>query len=130
VCTHVKISHLVARSAHKPSTSCVRTAYSKFLTSLKQLVLKQLVTNLFILSDLLQGCSNKPRYGHDTTVLLQPCVVNLVTYLLYHDCIRDLLEQPCNLIMPPSLLQVVNSLFQTRYNNWEQAVRRQLVDSL
>jgi hypothetical protein len=26
--------------------------------------------------------------------------------------------------MPSSLLQVVNSLFQTCYNNWEQAVRR------
>jgi hypothetical protein len=32
--------------------------------------------------------------------------------------------------MPSSLLQVVNSLFQTCYNNWEQAARTQLVDSL
>jgi predicted RNA-binding protein with PIN domain len=32
--------------------------------------------------------------------------------------------------MPSSLLQVVNSLFQTCYNNWEQAVRTQLVDNL
>ena len=32
--------------------------------------------------------------------------------------------------MPSSLLQVVNSLIQTCYNNWEQAVRRQLVDNL
>jgi hypothetical protein len=29
-----------------------------------------------------------------------------------------------------SLLQVVNSLSQTCYNNWEQAVRTQLVDGL
>ena len=29
-----------------------------------------------------------------------------------------------SLIMPSSLLQVANSLFQTCYNNWEQAVRR------
>jgi hypothetical protein len=43
----------------------------------------QLVTTSLILSGLLQGC-------------LQPCVVNLVTFLLYHDCIRLLLEQPCN----------------------------------
>jgi sarcosine oxidase gamma subunit len=28
------------------------------------------------------------------------------------------------------LLQVINSLTQTCYNNWEQAVRRQFVDSL
>ena len=33
-------------------------------------------------------------------------------------------------IMPTSLLQVVNSLFQTCDNNWEQAMRTQLVDSL
>jgi hypothetical protein len=32
--------------------------------------------------------------------------------------------------MPSRLLEVVNSLFQTCYNNWEQAVRTQLVDSL
>jgi hypothetical protein len=32
--------------------------------------------------------------------------------------------------MPSSLLQVVNSLFQTCYNNWEQTVRTQIVDSL
>ena len=32
-----------------------------------------------------------------------------------------------SLIMPSSLLQVVNSLFQTCYNNLEQAVRTQLV---
>jgi hypothetical protein len=28
------------------------------------------------------------RYIHDITILLQPCVVNLVTFFLYHDCIR------------------------------------------
>jgi hypothetical protein len=28
------------------------------------------------------------RYSHDITILLQPCIVNLVTLLLYHDCIR------------------------------------------
>jgi hypothetical protein len=33
-------------------------------------------------------------------------------------------------ITQASLLQVVNSLFQTCYNNWEQAVRTQLLDSM
>jgi hypothetical protein len=28
------------------------------------------------------------RHSHDITILLQPCVVNLATFLLYHDCIR------------------------------------------
>jgi hypothetical protein len=36
------------------------------------------------------------QYSHDTTVLLQPCVVNLVAILLYHMTVSDLLEQPCN----------------------------------
>jgi hypothetical protein len=72
------------------------------------------------------------QHVHDITILLQPCVVNLVTFLLYHDCIRLVrtINLATSLIMPSSLLQVVNSLFQTCYNNWEQAVRTQLVDSL
>jgi hypothetical protein len=32
--------------------------------------------------------------------------------------------------MPSSLLQVIDSLLQTCYNNWEQAVRTHLVDKL
>jgi hypothetical protein len=28
------------------------------------------------------------RYSHDITILLQLCVVNLVTFLFYHDCIK------------------------------------------
>jgi hypothetical protein len=32
-CTHAKISHLVASSANKPSTSCVRTACHKLSTT-------------------------------------------------------------------------------------------------
>jgi hypothetical protein len=53
--THAKISHLLARL----STSRQRavTACSKLLTSLEQLL--TLVTTLLLLSDLLQGCSNK-----------------------------------------------------------------------
>ena len=37
----------------------------------------------------------------------------------------NLLEQPCNR-SDNAKLQVVNSLFQACYNNWEQAVRTQL----
>jgi hypothetical protein len=37
------------------------------------------------------------RYSHDIAILLQPCVVNLLTFLLYHECMyQTLLEQPCN----------------------------------
>jgi hypothetical protein len=37
------------------------------------------------------------RYSHDITILLQPCVISLVTFLLYrYMIVSDLLEQPCN----------------------------------
>jgi hypothetical protein len=52
------------------------------------------------------------QYSHDITLLLQPCTVEHFCYIM---TVSDLLEQPCyksdNAII--SLLQVVNSLFQT-----------------
>ena len=48
-----------SKSANKPSTSCVRTACLKLSTSLEQAVNNLHVTTLLILSDLLQGCSNR-----------------------------------------------------------------------
>ena len=75
-----------SKSANKPSTSCVRTlvtscqqVWNKLLTTCINLVdIVRLVTRFFQ-----QGC-----YNHDITILLQPCVVNLVTFLLYHNSIR------------------------------------------
>ena len=52
--------------------------WNKLLTTCNNLVdIIRLVTRLF------QQCC----YNHDITILLQPCVVNLVTFLLHHDCI-------------------------------------------
>ena len=92
--THVKISQLVA--SLQPSrqqvlfarlvTSC-QQVWNKLLTTYNNLAdIVRLVTRLFQ-----QGC-----YNHDITILLQPCVVNLVTFLLYYDCIRFVIGQPCN----------------------------------
>ena len=97
-----------SKSANKPLTSCVRTACYKLSTSLEQVVSNTvgLVTRLFQ-----QGCND-----HDITILLQSCVVNLVTSCCIMT-VSDLLEQlVTGLIMPSSLLQVVNKLFQTCYN--------------
>jgi hypothetical protein len=67
--------------------SCVRTAcppklslqvWNKLLTICDNVVDIRFVARLF----------QQVRYSHDITILLQPCVVNLVTFLLYHDCIR------------------------------------------
>jgi hypothetical protein len=60
--------------------------WNKLLTSCNNVVdIIRLVARLF----------QQIRYIHDITILLQPCVVNNVASLLYHDCI-SLLEQPCN----------------------------------
>ena len=84
--THVKISQLVASLQTRRQqvvfvrlvTSC-QQVWNKLLTTCNNFVeIVILVTRLFQ-----QGCDN-----HDITILLQPCVVNLVTFLLYHDCIR------------------------------------------
>ena len=114
--THVKISQLVASLQTTRQqvvfarlvTSC-QQVWNKLLTTCNNLVdIIRLVTRLFQ-----QGC-----YDHDITILLQPCVVNLVTFLLYHVCIRlaCLNNLVTSLIMPSSLLQVVNNLFQTCHN--------------
>ena len=86
ISTHVKISQLVASLQTSRQqvvfarlvTSC-QQVWNKLLTTCNNLVdIIRLVTRLFH-----QGC-----YNHDITILLQPCVVNLVTFLLYHDCIK------------------------------------------
>ena len=84
--THVKISQLVASL----QTSCQQVVFAWLVTSCQQVWNKLLTTcnNLvdiirFVTRLFQQGC-----YNHDMTILLQPCVVNLVTFLLYRDCIR------------------------------------------
>ena len=49
---------ICSKSANKPSTSCLGTACYKLSTILEQVV-NNPVASLLILSDLLQGCSNK-----------------------------------------------------------------------
>ena len=85
--THVKISQLVASL----QTSRQQVVFARLVTSCQQVWNKLLTSTCNNLVDIIrlvtrlfqQGC-----YNHDITILLQPCVVNLVTFLLYHDCIR------------------------------------------
>jgi hypothetical protein len=89
--THAKISHLVTSL----STSRQQVVCALLVTSCQQ-VWNKLLTTLLILSGLLQGCSNKSdTVMIDIAVLLQPCVVNLVTFL-FITTVSDLLEQPCD----------------------------------
>ena len=84
--THVKISQLVASL----QTSRQQVVFAQLVTSCQQ-VWNKLLTTCNNLVDIVrpvtrlfqQGC-----YNYDITILLQPCVVNLVTFLLYHDCVR------------------------------------------
>ena len=81
--THVNISHCVASlpTSHQQVLfallvpSC-QQIWNKLLTICNKLVdIIRLVARLF----------QQVRYSHDITILLQPCVVNLVTFLLYHE---------------------------------------------
>ena len=85
-----KISHLVASLP----TRCVRTARSKLSTSLGQAVNN--CDNLVDIIRLVARLIQQVRYSHEITILLQPCLVNLVTFFLYITTVSDLFEQAGN----------------------------------
>ena len=131
--THVNISQLVKSllPANKSSTSCVcrlvtrcQQFWNKLLPTCNNLVdIIRLVTRLFK-----QDC-----YNHDITILLQPCAVNVVTFLLYIVTVSDLLEQPCNksynaIELVTSCQQLLPNLLQQTRN--KQSVQTQLVNKL
>ena len=88
------------------------------------------VNNLVDIIRLVARLFQQVRYSHDKTILLQPCVVNLVTFL-YIMTVSDLLEQLCNKSdnatkFLPNLLQqigtqlvdnIVNTQYKTLNNN-------------
>ena len=84
--THVKISQLVASL----QTSRQQVVFARLVTSFQQVWNKLLTTcnNLVDIVRLVTRLFQQGCYNHDITILLQLCVVNLVTFLLYHDCIR------------------------------------------
>ena len=84
--THVKISQLAASL----QTSRQQVVFARLVTSCQQVWNKLLKTcnNLVDIIRLVTRLFQQGCYNHDITILLQPCVVNLVTFLLYHDCIR------------------------------------------
>jgi hypothetical protein len=66
-------------SVNKLCSHCLSQIVNKFRTTCNNLVdIIRLVARLF----------QQVRHSDDITILLQPCVVNHVTFLLYHDCIR------------------------------------------
>jgi hypothetical protein len=85
--THAEIiSHLVASLP----TSRQQVVFALLVPSCQQVWGKLLTIckNLDGIISLVARLFQQVRYSHDITILLQPCVVNLVTFLLYHDCIR------------------------------------------
>jgi hypothetical protein len=86
VCTYVKISHLIASLL----TSRQQVVFALLVPSCQQ-VWKKLLTTCNNLVDIIRVVARlfqQVRYSHNIKILLQPCIVNLVTFLLYHDCIR------------------------------------------
>ena len=84
--THAKILHLLTSLP----TSRQQVVFALLVPSCQQVWNKLLTTcnNLVDIIRLVTRLFQQARYSHDIAVLLQPCVVNLVTFLLYHDCIR------------------------------------------
>jgi hypothetical protein len=82
--THAKISHLVTSLP----TSRRQDVFALLVTSCQQVWNKLLTicNNLVDIIRLVTRLFQQVRYSHDIAVLLQPCVVNLVTFLLYHGC--------------------------------------------
>ena len=86
--TRIKISHLVASLP----TTRQQVEFALLVPSCQQ-VSNKLLTICNNLVDIIRlfarfSFNKSDSYSHDITILLQPCVVNLVTFLLYHDCIR------------------------------------------
>ena len=118
--SHVKISQLVASLY----TSRQQVVFALLVPSCHQ-VWNNLLTTCNIVADfvrLVTSLIQQICYNHNITILLQPCFVNLETFLLYRYHSYYQLYRICSnnlvtsLIMSSSLLQVVNSLFQTCSN--------------
>ena len=84
--THVKISQLAASL----QTSRQQVVFAQLVTSCQQVWNKLLTTcnNLVDIVRLVTRLFQQDCYNHDITTLLQPWVVDLVAFLLYHECIR------------------------------------------
>ena len=82
--THAKISHLVASLP----TSRQQVVFALLVPSCQQVWNKLLTTcnNLVDIIRLVARLFQQIRYSYDITIVLQPCIVNIVT--LYHDRIR------------------------------------------
>jgi hypothetical protein len=71
----------------KMFTSCSKSANKPVVSH----CLSQVVNNVNNLVDIIRLVTRlfqQVQYSHDITILLQPCVVNLVTFLSYHDRVR------------------------------------------
>jgi hypothetical protein len=94
---HVK-SHISHPVACLP-TSRQQVLFALLVPSFQQVWNKLLTTcnDLVDIIRLVARFFQQVRYTHEITILLQPCVVNLVTFLLYDIMtVSDLLEQPRN----------------------------------
>ena len=107
---YVKISQLVLQQVSQQAVNRLHShrfsrVDNKFVTTCWQLV-----TNLTAISDLLQGCMQTCCSKIVRKLTAQDCN-NIVVSWLFQSCWSNLVA---SLLVPSSLLQVVNSLFQIR----------------
>ena len=73
--------------------ACSQIVFALLVPSFQQVWNKN---NLVDIIRLVAKLFQQVRYSHNITILLQPCVVNLLTFLFSIMTVSDLLEQPCN----------------------------------
>ena len=103
--TRVKISYLVASLL----TSRQQVVFALLVPSCQQVWNKLLTTcnNLVDIIRLVARLFQQVRHSHDITILLQPCVINLVTFLFIMT-VSDLLSVflPCKSAMIPNAAKI------------------------
>ena len=95
-CTHAKSIHLVASlRTRRQQVVFALLVPSLAPTTCPRLLLLTTCNKLVDIIRLVARLFQEVQYSHDITILLQPCVVNLVKFLFIMT-VSDLLEQPCD----------------------------------
>jgi hypothetical protein len=91
-------------------------------------LLCETVNNLVDIIRLVARLFQQVRYSHDIIILLQPCVVNFVIFLLNHDCIKLVRTTLYAIKLVTSCKQLVPNLLQQLGTSSANTTCRQLVN--
>jgi hypothetical protein len=91
-------------------------------------LLCETVNNLVDIIRLVARLFQQVRYSHDIIILLQPCVVNFVIFLLNHDCIKLVRTTLYAIKLVTSCKQLVPNLLQQLGTSSANTTCRQLMN--